>query len=199
MGLALTACNPGGGGDAATTPSASTSDEPTDGPTGEETGGGDGGSAGGDLTAWAAELCGVLRPIQEAMISGGATPPDMTDPEAILESTAEQFGTYAGLFRDAATGVESVGAPPVENGDQILDDMINILTNGADALQAAADEVETLDPNDPESMAQLSETMSSFGDEIEESADRLEAAFADEELASVFDTEPACADMDMSG
>ena len=98
------------------------------------------------INSWAKSMCQALG---FAFLQLGSPPePDFTNPAA----TRQAFGTYlsnaANATQQAIDLLSSVGAPPVDNGQRILDQMRTQLTQLRGNLNEMATQLNRASPND---------------------------------------------------
>ncbi|HKS53353.1 MAG TPA: hypothetical protein VJS67_15920 [Pseudonocardiaceae bacterium] len=98
------------------------------------------------INSWAKSMCQALG---FAFLQLGSPPePDFTNPAA----TRQAFGTYlsnaANATQRAIDLLSSVGAPPVDNGQRILDQMRTQLTQLRGNLNEMATQLNRASPND---------------------------------------------------
>ncbi len=125
---------PTGGSPAATGDGGSTAPVPTD-----------------DPVAWMDQVCGVLLPLTEAPTAPSLDPSTATPEQAFaqlrdsLTKAAEGMGT-------AIDGLEAVGPSPITGGDELVQQMSTTLGTAKTALDSAAEKLQDVDPDDPESL-----------------------------------------------
>jgi hypothetical protein len=97
------------------------------------------------------QVCGVLIPLTQA--PAGANAPD---PGASPEEAFEQLRGYLGEASEgmgtAIDGLQAVGPSPVEGGDEFVQQMTENLGKAKTALESTAQQLEGIDPNDPDSL-----------------------------------------------
>lgn len=199
-GLLLAGC---GGDDDGTTPQASTSSSdpaPDDSASEDESEDDGDGEASDDLVAWAGELCGAVAPLQdEALGEGLGTPSEIpTDPADIVAQLQQQFSQIGPVFAEARDAVEAAGPPPVDDGDAIYDNMLNVLGTAADAFAEIDDELAALDPSDPDALDSLEPFFTQLEEQMGSAGDELDAAFSSPEMEAAFEQAPECEGMDMT-
>ena len=192
-GLVLAGCSTG---EETPSPSESSgestsSDEPTDAESEDE---GDG-EASGDLVSWAGDFCSAIAPLQE-QITGAApedmVPSDPSDPAAMIEQMRETFSEMVPVFAAARDAVEDAGAPPIDGGDAIYEDMLTVLQASSDAFTQIDAELAGLDPNDPNAMQSLGPILAGIAEEMGATGQELDAAFGRPEMEAAFAAAPQC-------
>ncbi len=118
---------------------------------------------------WAETFCGSfgtwLDDIQTASSGVGdkVTPGDVGSAQTAI---ADLFGDASGATQTLISDLEAGGAPDIEDGDQLVDDLIEKFQAFDDAAQSAKSDIEDLDTSD----------VATFQDE----ADKLTTQFQDE-------------------
>jgi hypothetical protein len=134
VGLAVAGCANNANAPEASNPPAGTNQTPPD-------------TAQSVTLQWAKSACQALNPIFGEL---GAPPkPDMNN----LTATRQSYITYLGNARNAAQQaidrLSAVGAPPVDNGQQIVAQTRNQLTELREDLDDALAQLNRTDPHDP--------------------------------------------------
>ncbi len=100
---------------------------------------------------WARSMCQTLDPAFDQL---GAPPqPDLGNLAATRQSYIDYLGTARDAAQQAIDQLPSVGAPPVDNGQQVLDNMRNQLSQLRKDLDDAVAQLNRADPNDAGSIA----------------------------------------------
>ncbi len=94
---------------------------------------------------WAASMCQALGP---AFDLGPAPRPDLGNLAATRQSYIDYLGKARNAAQQAIDQVSSVGAPPVNNGQQILDNVRTQLTQLRKDLDDGLAQLNRADPND---------------------------------------------------
>jgi hypothetical protein len=193
-GLVLTGCS--SGTDDSTTPEASSdsSSAPQDSASADD----GGGEASDDLVAWAAQLCGAIRPLEEEFTGLEGFQPTATDPEAMIDQMREMFSGLGPVFDGAHDAVEDAGAPPVDGGDEIYDNMLTVLSTTGDAFDQIDEQLADVDPSDPAALEALTPIFAGIGEKLQQSGEELDAAFARPDMKAAFAAAPECEGLDMT-
>jgi hypothetical protein len=95
---------------------------------------------------WARSMCRSLQPAFDRL---GAPPqPDLGNLAATRQAYIDYLGNARNAVQQAIDQLPSVGAPPVDNGQQVLDNMRNQLIQLREDLDDAVAQLNRADPND---------------------------------------------------
>jgi hypothetical protein len=95
---------------------------------------------------WARSMCQALDPAFEKL---GAPPqPDLGNLAATRQAYIDYLGTARNAAQQAIDGLTVVGAPPVDNGVQVLESMRIQLVQLREDLDEAMAQLKRADPND---------------------------------------------------
>ena len=148
-----------------------------------------GGGGGVDPEVWADDICSAAQDWISALVEGQsslATPESPAEGREVLggflESAVEETESFI-------SAVEDAGAPDVEEGEALADELNTALEKAKEVLEEALADVEGLS-DDPEEFASQAtelgasaqEALSSFGEGFSES----------EELATIFEENETC-------
>jgi hypothetical protein len=100
---------------------------------------------------WARSMCQTLDPAFDRL---GAPPqPDLGNLAATRQAYIDYLSNARNATQQAIDQLPSVGAPPVDNGQQVLDNMRNQLSQLRKDLDDAVAQLNRADPNDAGSIA----------------------------------------------
>lgn len=100
---------------------------------------------------WASSMCQTLDPAFDRL---GAPPqPDLGNLAATRQAYIDYLSNARNATQQAIDQLPSVGAPPVDNGQQVLDNMRNQLSQLRKDLDDAVAQLNRADPNDAGSIA----------------------------------------------
>ena len=180
-----------GGGSAATTGNGSSSSGATSAaPTGE----------GVAVEEWAGSVCGSVNTWLQGINAKGTQlgqdvqgVSDLTKGRDLLVQFMQDAVT---LTDDMLSGVESAGAPAVENGEQLSEDLLTALQPVKDTFAQALEQAKTLPTDDPtafsQAATQLGQDITDSQTQFSASFDQLQAKYDDQALNQAFNTVPAC-------
>ena len=207
VGLVLAGCSTGGDDDA-TSPQASTGgpepittpsdDSPDESPSEDDDD--EGGEASGDLVAWAGDFCGAIAPLEEQFTDlGDDFTPDPSGTADPFAGMAETFAQLGPAFAAAADAIEGTGPPPIDGGEEAFDAMVSSLRSASDLYAGIEDQLEGLDPADPNFQAEVAKIFAEIGPEFEESTQMIDEVFSSSEMEAAFGAAPECEDLDIGG
>ena len=206
VGLVLAGCSTGGDDDA-TSPQASTGgpepvttpsdDSPDESPSEDDD---DTGEASGDLVAWAGDFCGAIAPLEEQFADlGDNFTPDPSGTADPFAGMTEAFAQLGPAFAAAADAIEGTGPPPIDGGEEAFDAMVSTLRGAGDLYAGIEDQLEGLDPADPNFQTEVMEIFAEIGPEFEESTEMIDEVFSTPEMEAAFETAPQCEGLDVGG
>ena len=150
-----------------------------------------------EVAEWADSFCGSfstwLDEIQTASsgVADNVTPGDI---ESAKTAIADLFGTASEATQTLISDLESAGAPDIDDGDQLVDDLIEKFQAFDDAAQKAKSDTEALASDDIATFqSEADELTTTFQDEVDTVADsfsEIDAKYKSEELNS--ELESAC-------
>ena len=142
------------------------------------------------VDAWAASFCGSfgtwLDEIKAASseVGGQVTPGDL---ESAQTAIADLFGTASGATQTLIDDIEGAGDPDIEDGDQLVDDLITKFEAFDSAAQDAKADTEALATEDFDTFqAEADELTTRFQDEVDKVADsfgEIDTKYPSEELS----------------
>lgn len=132
---------------------------------------------------WVKSLCQALRP---ALSQLGVLPQtDLADPAAARQAYLTYLGKARDVTQQAIDRLPSIGPPPVENGQQILDQIREHLTRLRDNLD---DAVTQLNQANPDNSAAIGQAFSAVGNVV----GLFGSLASDPQLRAAVDQEPEC-------
>lgn len=147
--------------------------------------------AGGELTAWMGSACAALGSV--AQVADRRSQLDwarVSDPDTAAELVAH-LQLVAAQVATAQQTVESLGAPPVDDGAELLSELRLEFTDRRDALANAADFIEgaasRIDPLAPAQIARAAQSAYTAAPKLARELERRR------ELRDAFEASAACA------
>ena len=140
---------------------------------------------------WTASVCSALGPAYQAL---GAPPGlDLTDPAATRDAYLGYLQEAANAVDQALARVRDAGAPPVDGGEALAEDLRAQLTDLRDDLTAARDRLTGAGPQDlaavGDALRAAGETAAAIGNGAQ-----VRGVFAQEpEVVEAVDRTPECA------
>ncbi|MCO1654203.1 hypothetical protein [Pseudonocardia humida] len=120
-------------------------------PASTDTGGGTAGAGQtDDPVAWMDQVCGALTPLTEAPTDPGVG--SSTSPEQAFEQLQGYLAKGGDAMGTAIDGLAAAGPSPIEGGDELVQKMTTTLNTAKTALDSTAQQLEGVDPNDPEAL-----------------------------------------------
>ena len=101
---------------------------------------------------WTRSVCQALGPALGQL--GSPPQPDLNNPTATRQAYISYFTNARNVTQQAIDRLPSIGPPPVQNGQQILGQVTNQLTQLRDNLNEALTQLNQANPNDTGAMAQ---------------------------------------------
>lgn len=188
----LGACGASGGssdGDKKDTTTTAAAAEETTTTEAEETTTTEAESDGVDVDEWATSFCGSfstwLDEIQTASsgVSDNVTPGDI---ESAKTAIADLFGTASSATQTLMSEIEDAGDPDIEDGDQLVDDLLEKFQGFDDAATSAQTEIQALATDDIATFQSEAEALTTqFQDEVQTVADsfsEIDAKYPSQEL-----------------
>jgi hypothetical protein len=128
-----------------------------------------------DADGYAAAVCGALTDWMTAIEDGNtelqSSLENETDLEAVKQRLLEFLDDTIASTDEMLGSIEDAGAPDVDNGEEIHQQLLELLGRASTAFQDARDTVDGLDASDPQAL----------GTGLQELGTSLQAAFADVE------------------
>jgi hypothetical protein len=167
-------------------------------------GGGDGGSSGSAASpeTWAADICGAASTWKDDL---GTQNESLQDTMSGASSIGEVRDRLVAFVDDAIertdqmlSEIEDAGHPDIENGDQLAEDFLAVLSRFKTALTEARTTAAGLS-DDPTQFAegaqQIATAMAAAGEEIQTGLNELQQSADSGDLDSAFKDEPACQEL----
>jgi hypothetical protein len=140
--------------------------------------------------AWTDTVCGALVPITESLMN----PPGL-DPTA-LAATRDAYVTYLtraqGAADTALQDVTTAGPAPVDDGQQVADEVQKQLTDLRDDLADARTQLEQADVNDATAIGQAVVAAGNVVGAVGNNAQALSALDGNPRLDAAFEQAPSC-------
>ncbi|PZS38196.1 MAG: hypothetical protein DLM62_15095 [Pseudonocardiales bacterium] len=132
---------------------------------------------------WATSVCQALGPALGQL--GSPPQPDLNNVAATRQAYISYFTNARNVTQEAIGRLPSIGAPPVQNGPQILGQVNNQLSQLRDNLNEALTQLNQANPNDSAAMAQAFSAASHV-------VGLRNALTADPQLRAAIDQTPQC-------
>jgi hypothetical protein len=151
------------------------------------------GAASGDAVAWADKVCQSVESEIGTLSAGPQI--DTSSPEAARDDLTSYLNDFGTALDRLIGGIESAGAPPVANGQQVVDETTAGLEQAKEAIQAARTKLDQVPINDPQAARQafteVAQDMQNLGQ-----LDATESMENNPELKDAFDKAPTCQKLD---
>jgi hypothetical protein len=165
--------------------------------------GGDGGTDGREAQAWVADVCSAVGSWVEGIQEEGTA---LGESAQGAENLQQARGQFVDFFDQVIARTERMlrqvgdaGAPAVEDGDAIAEDLHSALEPIQGVFEDARGDAANLPTDDPAAFqagaTEIGETVQREAAEIGEAFDRLEREYDVPELDEAFDEEEACAEI----
>jgi hypothetical protein len=105
----------------------------------------------GDPVAWVDQVCGALLPF----VRTAAAPPELEkapDAPALISAISDYLEQSRGAADSAINGIAAAGPSPVDGGDDVVAALSDTLQSFRTSFEDAQSRVESVDPNDPQSL-----------------------------------------------
>lgn len=132
---------------------------------------------------WARSMCQALQPTFGRL--GSPPQPDFNNPDATRQAYISYLGDARTAAQQAIDGLALIGAPPVSNGQQILGQLSNQLSQLRDNLNDALTQLKQTNPNATGAMARA---FGAAGNVV----GLLGTLAADSQLRTAIDQTPEC-------
>lgn len=155
------------------------------------------GTADSESVAWTDRVCTALLPAVETL----RTPPpvDVTDPAAAQSTYRDYLREAESRAEAAEQEIESAGAPPVDGGEQLAQDVREQVADLRADVAEALRQVDAADAGNPVAVGQAvavgGNVLGALGNQVQ----AVGALTADPELRNAFEQAPACADLRSAG
>lgn len=142
------------------------------------------------VVTWTGSVCSALTPVVQTL----GTPPhsDVSDAAAAKQAYLAYVDRALRETEQAEQQVDQAGAPPVQNGDDLAQDVRGQLVDLRHDLEQAKAQLEQADPSDP---AALGQAMSAAGNIVSSTGDSAQAVTAvsgDPQLNAAFNQAASC-------
>ncbi|MGH3788457.1 MAG: hypothetical protein ACRDRG_18355 [Pseudonocardiaceae bacterium] len=140
---------------------------------------------------WARSMCQALDPAFDHL--DVPPQPDLANPVATRQAYLDYLGNARNAAQQAIDRISVIGAPPVDNGQQVLDTMRNQLIQLREDLDDALSHLTRADPNDASAMglalaAVAGNVLGAIGNRIQV----LGTLATDRQLRAAVDQTPEC-------
>ncbi|MFD5105005.1 small secreted protein [Streptomyces cinereoruber] len=153
------------------------------------------GDEGNKVDDWAKTFCDQAKPqiqkradAHQIIISTAAD----SKPAEIQAADSKAFQDIADADRALAKAVESVGAPPVENGEKIKQDAVKELNETAVAYEGLKKQVDALDPSNQQKFADGLQNVANGLTKIEKMDQQALAKLEEGDLGKAMAKQPGC-------
>ena len=169
--------------------------------------GGDGGepttsaaAAPADAETYADTVCGALGDWMASIEEGNAALQSSLENESDLENVKQGLLDFLddtiGNTDEMLSTISDGGAPDVDDGERIHDEIVSLLGQARAAFQQARDTVDGLDASDPQALGtglqELGTSLQSAFDDVQNPLENTESA----ELEEAFEANEACSALD---
>lgn len=154
-------------------------------------GGGDGAdAAGSEAVAWTDRVCGALSGFAVA----ATTQPrlDGDDPKAAVRGLGDYFGSTAAALQGSIDQLDTVGASPVDGGDQYVARLKGALTQIRTRFDTAEGELAGVDTSSPQAVSVALPAALAPLQELRNLADPTAGLGTTDELRAATDKAPNC-------
>jgi hypothetical protein len=157
-------------------------------------------AAPADAETYADTVCGALGDWMASIEEGNASLQSALENETDLENVKQGLldfldDTIANTDEMLST-ISDGGAPDVDGGDQIHDEIVSLLGQARSAFQQARDTVDGLDASDPQALGtglqELGTSLQSAFDDVQNPLENTDNA----ELEEAFESNEACSALD---
>lgn len=150
-----------------------------------------------EVLAWTGSVCEALVPVAQTL----RTPPaiDVTAPGAAQQAYRDYLTRAQTQTEQAQQQLGSLGAPPVEGGEELIEDVQQQVGDLREDVTEALDRVNAADPGNP---LAIGEAVVAGGNVLGAVGNNVQAvsALTDEpELRDAFERTPACDELRMVG
>lgn len=140
--------------------------------------------------AWTDSVCGALVPVAESLTNPPAVDP--TAPGASRDAFLAYLAKAQGATDTALQDVSAAGAAPVDNGQQVADDVRGQLTQLRDDLGDAQTQLEQADPNDATALGRSALAVGNVIGAVGNSAQALNALTGNPQLNAAAEQAASC-------
>lgn len=142
------------------------------------------------VIAWTDSICGAIIPVAESLLN----PPgfDVTAPAATQDAYLSYVTRAQSATDKALEDVAAAGAAPVDDGQQVADEVREQLTDLRDDLSDARTQLQQADPNDASSIGRSVVAAGNVVGAVGNSAQALSALDGNPRLDTAFDQAQSC-------
>ncbi len=139
---------------------------------------------------WTRSMCQSLQPAFDRL--GTLPQPDLGNLAATRQAYIDYLGTARNATQQAIDQLPSVGPPPVDNGQQVFDNMRNQLIQLREDLDNALAQLNRADPNDVGAIALAVTAAGNVLGAVGNRAQVLDDLAVDPQLRAAVDQTPQC-------
>jgi hypothetical protein len=153
--------------------------------------------AGEATVAWTGTVCSAVAPVVETL----RTPPavDFTDAAATREAYLAYIDATLQDAEQAVQQVQGAGAPPVEGGDELAQEVRSQVEDLTEDLTQARVQLERADPNDVGAIGHAVATVGNLMGSLGNSVQAIGEIRTDRRLDASFDQAPECQQLTVIG
>lgn len=151
-----------------------------------------GSPAPGDSVAWMDKVCSEVFRLSDVVTNA---PPDLGNSDAgqALKAFDEYMAKNIENVDRSIDGIESVGASPIEGGDQAMTALVNGMEAMKKSYQTVRDRFASVNPNDPQTaQTALADVFNALGQGAQELGTAMESIQNNQELKAAYDQAPNC-------
>jgi hypothetical protein len=139
---------------------------------------------------WAGRVCRAVSPVVNTL----RMPPPVrfTDAAATRQDYLDYLDSAARQAQQAVQEIDAAGAPPVEGGEALADEVRSQVGDLQQDLAQARSQVETADPGDPAALGQAIAAAGNVMGSLGNSAQAIGEVSADPRLHAAFQQAPEC-------
>ncbi len=166
--------------------------------------GGDSASSGSAASpeAWAADVCSAASTWMDDIGTQSESLEDTMSGAASIEDVRERLVAFVDDAIERTdqmlSEIEDAGSPDIDDGEQLADDFLEVLSGFNTALEEVRTTAEGLS-DDPaqfvEGAQQIATAMEAAGSEIQTGLNDLQQSADSDDLDAAFDDEPACQEL----
>jgi hypothetical protein len=155
------------------------------------------GTADPQAVSWTGEVCQALVPVAQTL----RIPPtiDVTAPQAAQQAYRDYLATAQTQAEQAQQQLEQLGAPPIEGGEDLAEDVREQLDDLRDDVADAQQRIDAADPGNPLSIGEAVVAGGNLLGAVGNNVQAIGALTDEPELRIAFEEAPACADLRMVG
>lgn len=151
-------------------------------------------AAAEDVDTWAMGFCGSFSTWLDGIKAASNSVSDKVtpgDPESAKTAIVDLFGTASDETRTLISAIEDGGTPDIEDGQGLVDLLVEKFHGFDDAALAAKADAENLDPTSPSVQSDVSDLTTTFQDEVNKVGDsfsEIDAKYPSPELNKALTT-----------